>query len=237
MLDVLQFYQTNIAPVVRLFPLVAILILWIGLVRTGFSPKARMTGLLATGLLLFWWVASDLLGRSGFYTQHWDVMRPVGWIIAILCGILLMRSATIAAALDALPLWLLPIMQVYRAGGGLNWFGQVAAGKVPASVGLVAGTGDALAGVFAIVTAIWLFSGARGGRVAAFAWNTFGLLDSVVSQTLQTFLPVSLAYPAVMISAFNAPFTLDLHALSLRQLIRAIKRERQAPVLANAKIA
>jgi hypothetical protein len=70
-------------------PLLAILILWIGLVRAGLSPKARTTGLLVTGLLLVWWVASDLVGRSG--TQHWDVMRPVGWMIAILWLIPLMR--------------------------------------------------------------------------------------------------------------------------------------------------
>jgi len=40
-----------------------------------------------------------------------------------------------------------------------------------------------------------------------------------------------------MIPAFFAPLSVGLHALSLRQLIRAIKRERPAPTLANAKIA
>jgi hypothetical protein len=48
---------------------------------------------------------------------------------------------------------------------------------------------------------------------------------------------VSVPYPAVIIPAFMAPFSLDLHALSLRQLIRASKRERGAPTLANIKIA
>jgi hypothetical protein len=164
-------------------------------------------------------------------------MRPVGWMIAFLWVILLMRSATIGRVLDAVPLWLLPLGQFYRVNGGLTWLTLVAAGKVPASVGLVVGTGDALAGIFAIVTAIWLYSGTRGARVAAIAWNTFGLLDMVISQTVQTFTPVSIAYPAVMISAFIAPFTLDLHALSLPQLLRAIKREREAPMVANAKLA
>lgn len=91
MLEFLQFYQTNVAPVVRFFPILALLILWFALVRAGFSPKARMTGVIVTGLLLVWWVASDQLGRSGLYTEHWGVMRPVCWMIAILWVIPVMR--------------------------------------------------------------------------------------------------------------------------------------------------
>jgi hypothetical protein len=238
MIDALQFYQANISPVTRyVIPLLAILALWIGLVRAGMTPKARTIGLVVTSLLMVWRVASEYLGWSGFYTQHWDVMRPVGWMIAILCVIPLMRSATIGRALDALPLWLLPLAQFYRASGGLVWFTLVAAGKIPASFGLVVGVGDTLAGVFGVVTAIWLLSGARGGRVAAIAWNIFGLLDFATGFIIGSFIPYSLAYPAVIIPAFMAPFSLDLHALSLRQLMRAIKWERQAPTLANAKIA
>jgi hypothetical protein len=238
MIGLLQFYQTNISPVVRFaIPVLAILVLWIGLARAGATPKARTTGLVATGLLLVWWGASEFLGRSGFYAQHWDVMRPVGWTIAILWLIPLMRPATIGAALDALPLWLLPIMQVYRVGGGLVWFGLLAAGRVPATWGLVAGTGDTLIGILAIVTGVYLYSGARGGRVMAIVWNVLGLLDFAIGNIVQTFTPFSLAYPAVMIPAFLAPLSVNVHALSLRQLIRAIKRERRAPPLANAQIA
>jgi hypothetical protein len=237
MIGVLQFYQTYISPVMRFVPpVLAILILWIGLVRAGFSPKARTTGLLVTVLLLAWWVASDLVGRSGLYTQHWDVTRPIGWTIAILCVIPLMRSATIAAALDALPLWLLPAAQVYRVGGGLVWFGLVASGRMPAT-GLVPGIADTLVGILALVIGVYLYSGARGGRILAIAWNVLGLLDFAAGNIVQTFVPISLPYPAVMIPAFFAPLSVDLHALSLRQLIRAIKRERAAPTLANATIA
>src|SRR5215467_6185572 len=234
MIGVLQFYQTNIAPVVRFFPVLAILILWFGLVRAGFSPKARARGLVVTGLLLVWWVASDLLGRSGFYSEHWAVMRPVCWTIAILWVIPLVRSATIGRALDALPLWLLPLLQVYRAGGGMAWFGLVAAGKIPADIGLVVGTGDTLVGILAVVTGVYLYSGPRGGRAVAIAWNVLGLLDFAIGNTVQTFIPYSLGYPAVMIPAFFAPLSVDVHALSLRQLMRAIKRERGAPTFASA---
>jgi hypothetical protein len=164
-------------------------------------------------------------------------MRPLGWMIGILCAIPLMRSVTIGRVLDALPLWLLPLSQFYRASAGLVWFTLVAAGKIQPSFGLVAGIGDTLVGVFAILVAIWVYSGARGARVAAIAWNVYGLLDFVAGFIVGSFVSVSVPYPAVIIPAFMAPFSLDLHALSLRQLIRASKRERGAPTLANIKIA
>jgi hypothetical protein len=238
MMGFLQLYQTTISPVVRFaIPILAILFLWFGLARAGVTPKTRTSGLLATGLLLAWWMASELLGRSGFYAQHWDVMRPVGWMIAILWLIPLLRSAAIGGALDAAPLWLLPLVQVYRAAGGLVWFGQLAAGRVPATFGLVAGTGDVLVGILAVMTAIYVYSGVRGGRLMAIAWNTLGLLDFAIGFVIASFLPYSAVYPAVMIPAFLAPLSLDLHALSLRQLMRAMRREPRPATLADAQIA
>jgi len=237
MIAVLQFYQTNLAPVVRFFPVVPLAILWFGLVRAGFAPKARVTGLILTGVLLVWWVGSDQLARSGFTTQHWLVLRPFCWAIAILLVIPLMRSATIAGALDALPPWLLVIVQVYRAGGGMAWFGLIAAGRIAPTMGLTAGIGDTTVGILALVIGIYLYSGAPGGRVMAIALNVLGLADFAIANTVQTFIPFDLAYPAIMIPAFYAPCSVPVMALSLRQLIRAIKRERPTPTLGNAKIA
>lgn len=71
----------------------------------------------------------------------------------------------------------------------------------------------------------------------AIALNVLGLADFAIANTVQTFIPFDLAYPAIMIPAFYAPFSVPVMALSLRQLIRAIKWERGAPTLANAKIA
>lgn len=119
----------------------------------------------------------------------------------------------------------------------MAWFGLVAAGKIPASYGLVAGTGDTTVGILTVVTGMYLYFGLRGGRAVAIAWNVLALLDFAIGNTVQTFVPISLAYPAVMLPAFFAPLSVDIHALSLRQLIRAIKRERGAPTLVDAKIA
>lgn len=71
----------------------------------------------------------------------------------------------------------------------------------------------------------------------AIALNVLGLADFAIANTVQTFIPFDLAYPAIMIPAFYAPCSVPVMALSLRQLIRAIKRERPTPTLGNAKIA
>jgi hypothetical protein len=84
--------------------------------------------------------------------------------------------------------------QALRSGG--KWRGTYAqrlgGGKIPASFGLVVGTRDTLVGILAVVTGLYLYSGARGGRVMAIAWNTFGLLDFAIGNTVQTFVPISL---------------------------------------------
>jgi hypothetical protein len=71
----------------------------------------------------------------------------------------------------------------------------------------------------------------------AIAWNTFGLLDFAVSNIVQTFIPYSLVYPAMMIPAFFAPMSVDVHALSLRQLLRTMRRERRPVTVSDLKVA
>jgi hypothetical protein len=215
------------------FVALAILGLWVGLRRARLLPKARMTGIVTTGVLVVWFVTTDQLGRAGFYAPHWTVMRPVGWAIAILWLIPLLRSQSIGTALDTIPPWCLIGLQFYRALGGLQWYAQWSAGRVPTAFALWVGTFDFLTGILAVVVAIYVYvySGARGGRALGVAWNVFGILDFASSFVIGTFVPYTLPYPAVMIPAFSAPLSLDFHALSLRQLMRASRRESQPAAL------
>src|SRR5258707_15737802 len=223
MAAVAQFYVTYIGPVSRVgMALFAILVLGVALWRAGFASKARVLGFVSTALLLVWWVATDQLGRSGFYPPNWSVMRPVGWIIAIAGLIPLLRSQTMGAALDTIPAWWLVAVQLYRFGGGVVWLVQWSAGRLPDAFGLTAGIGDCLVGVIAVIAAIWLYSGVRGGSVVAVAWNVLGILDFATGFVLASFFPYTVPYPAVMIPAFSAPLSLIFHGLSLRQLSRAI---------------
>jgi hypothetical protein len=95
-----------------------------------------------------------------------------------------------------------------------------------------------LVGALAIPVALYLQSGARGGRAAAYAWNILGIVDLLVAVSIGTmtqpgrlnFIPVDVVnsvgttYPLVMIPAFAVPLSLILHGLSLRQLVRSARR-------------
>lgn len=108
-------------------------------------------------------------------------------------------SASIGAALDAIPPWWLIGLQCYRAGGGLVWLAGWGSGRLPAGFALPAGIGDCLVGLFAVMLATWIYLGARGWRVAGIAWNVFGLLDFLNGFVLASFVPYNFAYPGVMI--------------------------------------
>jgi hypothetical protein len=84
-----------------------------------------------------------------------------------------------------------------------------------------------------VAVATWIYLGARGWRIAGIAWNVFGLLDFLNGFVLASFVPYNFAYPGVMIPAFSAPLSLDLHDLSIRQLRRVMGRESR-PVAALA---
>jgi hypothetical protein len=224
--DVLQSFLSLIAPYVRvIIVLLAILGLWTALWRAGLLPKARLTGIVTTALLLVWFVTTDQLGRAGFYAPHWQVMRPVGWAIALVWLIPLTRSQALGAALDAIPPWWLLGLQVYRTLGGLNWFVAWATGHLPNGFGLWAATGDVLVGVLAPVAMLYVYAGFRGWPMVGMAWNVLGMLDFATAFIFGTITPYTLPYPTVMIPAFTAPLSLDFHFLSLRQLARAARRE------------
>ncbi|HXL69018.1 MAG TPA: hypothetical protein VN930_09670 [Xanthobacteraceae bacterium] len=219
--------------------------LWIALKRTALDPRARTVTWLAVVLPLLAWhlVVWRFAAAGGFETR----MNLGGVIVtAIPLAILLpplialpfvLRSVRIGAALDALSPPLLVGFQVYRVLGSvflLRWF----AGELPGVFALPAGTGDVLVGVLALPVALYLQSGARGGRAAAYAWNILGIVDLLVAISIGTMtqpgrlnlIPVEVAntvgttYPLVMIPAFAVPLSLILHALSLRQLVRSARR-------------
>jgi hypothetical protein len=234
---VLQFYQGFISPVVRNgIPLLAILLLWLGLRRAGLTPAARRAGLAATAIVLAWYLAMDALGRSGWLAAHWAPMRPLCWLIALFWLIPLTRSTAIRAALDASPRWWLLAAQLYRLGGGFVWFATLAAAhRLPSAFALTAGIGDCLTGILAVVAASCVYADVRGARRIGIAWNVFGLLDFATGFTLATLLPNTPSYPsALMISAVLAPLSADLHVLSLWQLARAGRRDRAVAAAALA---
>ena len=92
-----------------------------------------------------------------------------------------------------------------------------------------------LTGLFAVPAAIALAAGTAEGRKAAILWNIFGIADFAVAITLGLIIapgPFQLivpngpsvgvdTFPNVLTPAFVVPGSILLHALSLRQLLRA----------------
>jgi hypothetical protein len=221
----------------------AILIgLWLGLSRTEFSAGKRAAIWLSVAIPFTLWLALVWnLAFNGAFQPIPGVARlprlPIAIFAPVIIGlILLLRSKSIAALLDAAPTSWLVGLQVYRIFGGIflvNWVH----GTVAGAFAWPAGIGDMLTGIMALPVALQLASGAESGRSAAMAWNIFGLLDFAVAITMGTLstpgplqivgldIPASLAgtYPTVLIPAFAVPSSILLHALSIRQL-RRIKR-------------
>jgi hypothetical protein len=217
--------------------------LWLGLSRTGFSAGKRWMLWLSVAIPFTLWLAVIWnLALGGVFQPIPGAgglpRLPIAIFVPVIVGLLVvLRSKSIAAYLDATPGSWLVALQVYRIFGGIfivNWVN----GAAPALFAWPAGIGDMLTGIMALPVALLLASGAEGARRAALAWNIFGLLDLAIAITmgalsspgpLQLFgfeIPASLlgTYPTVMVPAFVVPSSILLHVLSIRQLLRIGRR-------------
>jgi len=211
--------------------------LWAGLRRAGLDRIERLLTWLgvAVPLLVWLFVVLELAQAGTFRPGAIPIPAiPLAVIIPLLVALpLLMRSANIAAALDAVPASWLIGLQVYRVLGAV-FLVRWAAGQLPAEFALPAGVGDVLVGLLALPVAFYVRSRARGSRAAGYAWNALGILDLALALTMGALTspgPIQMlafdrpntgvgTYPLVMIPAFAVPLSLILHGLSLWQLHR-----------------
>jgi hypothetical protein len=135
------------------------------------------------------------------------------------------RSATVHAAVDAVPTELLIALHVVRVLG-VSFVMLYVANRLPAPFAPVAGWGDIFEGVTALPVA-WLVSrAAPGWRPIALAWNSLGLLDLVAAiglgVTSAEGSPIRLFFtepssaimsslPWVLIPAFLVPLLIVMH--------------------------
>jgi hypothetical protein len=162
-------------------------------------------------------------------------LLPAAIFLPVIVGApLLLLSNRVGQLLDAMPTTWLVALQLYRVFGS-QWLAYWLRGVLPGLWALPAGTGDVLTGLFAMPAAIALAAGTAEGRKAAILWNIFGLADFAVAITLGLITtpgPFQLivwngpsigldGYPNVLTPAFVVPCSILLHALSLRQLLRA----------------
>jgi hypothetical protein len=242
--------------IVRVMIHTAILVgLWLSLSRAGFNQRMRLAVWLTVvvpftlWLAAIWWLA---VGGAFVPRPGGGALRlPLAIFLPLIITLpLLLRSRRIAAMLDATPPSWLVGLQVYRILGSAFLVAWIAR-KVPGFFALPAGIGDVTVGLLALPVAAWLQSGNRGGRAAAIRWNLLGILDLTIAvglgilsapTPLQLIVPAQPStllgtYPTVMIPAFAVPSSIILHALSLRQLLRASRRPASAAPGREAAVA
>ncbi len=221
--------------------------LWLALTRTGFETGTRVRVWLAMAipftawLATVWWLAVEgaFRPRPGASSPA----LPISIFLPLLVGLpFLVRSKRVGALLDAAPAAWLVGLQAYRVFGGI-FLVAWSRGDISGTFALPAGGGDVLVGLLALPVAYLLHVGAQGARRTAMAWNVLGLVDFAIAVgigILSTPGPLQLivpdrpnaqlgTYPTVMIPAFAVPSSILLHALSLRQLVRAGRRAKASP--------
>src|SRR5262252_1508784 len=136
--------------------------LWVGLARAGLESRERvLTWLCVTVPLLAWLFVVLELAQAGIFRPGAVPVPaiPLAVILPLAVALpLLLRSANIAAALDAIPASWLVGLQVYRVLGAV-FLARWAAGQLPAEFALPAGTGDVLVGLLALPAALYVASG------------------------------------------------------------------------------
>jgi outer membrane protein len=216
-----------------------------GVVWTMFAFYARRSGLdeprsdffsaaLATGLFGWLWLAGVLGAGEAFQASasRWFPAAGLGIAFATVAGaVLLSRSASLNAVLNAVPMpWLVGI-QLYRIVGFIflvlyGW------GQLPGEFAIPAGVGDVLIGVTAPIVAYGLYRGAEWSQRAAIVWNVAGMVDLAVAvgtgflsspgplHVLGVDNPNHLitAFPLVLIPLFAVPLSIVLHLAALRRL-------------------
>ena len=148
-------------------------------------------------------------------------------------ALLLSRSATVNALLDAVPLHWLVGIQAYRVVGVI-FLVLYGSGQVPGEFAIPAGVGDVLVGVTAPLVAYGLYRRSAWSQGAAIVWNVAGVVDLAIAvgtgflsspgplQMLAVDTPNHLitAFPLVLVPLFAVPLSIVLHLAALKRLSR-----------------
>jgi len=206
-----------------------------GLERSACAAPVRRSLLLRLGALLAtWFIAVTAAATAGAWLEP-TFPRALGYIVPpLVLAAVLWRAGWLTAAVDAVPLWCIPALQMLRIGGGLTLLGAWAAGFAPWAFVGTAGPGDIVVGVGGGLVALALAGNAPWAVTVARLWNVAGLADMAhtlysagrtATGPLQAAFEgppnlVPAVFPLVYLPAFIVPLTVLLHLLSLQQLAR-----------------
>jgi hypothetical protein len=206
-----------------------------GLERSDCAAPVRRSILIRLGALLAtWFIAVTAAATAGAWLEP-TFPRAVGYVVpALILACVLWRAGWLIAAVDAVPLWCIPALQMLRIGGGLTLLGAWATGFAPWAFVGTAGPGDIAVGVGGGLVALALAAKASWAVTVARLWNVAGLaeLAHTMYRAVRTAPgPFQIAFdgppnlvpavfPLLYLPAFIVPLTILLHLLSLQQLAR-----------------
>jgi hypothetical protein len=203
---------------------------WIGFcigVRGLPGDKARQRLWISGSAVVFatWLFGVVLLAADNVFRN--DAPRiPAALLLTLAVGYLFLLSRTFRDITAAIPQhWLIGI-QTFRILGGVFLI-RYFEGQLPGLFAIPAGVGDVLTGIFAPLVAYWCFSGKPYARLAAIAWNLFGMADLVNAVALGTLTGGGgggIVFPIVLIPVYAVPRAFLIHSFSLIGLLRKSSR-------------
>jgi hypothetical protein len=205
---------------------------WIGLyvgIRAlpGDQRRRRRWAIGSAVIFTAWLVGVVLLAGNGFFRfDVWPRGIPIALVTTLGVGYLFFLSPTFREIIAAIPQHWLIAIQTVRILGGV-FLVRYFQGELPGLFAIPAGVGDVLTGIFAPIVAYWWFAGKPYARVAAIAWNLFGMADlvnAVVIGSLTRGGGGGIVFPIVLIPIYGVPRAFLIHSYSLIGLLRKTSR-------------
>ena len=210
--------------------------LWLGFGRAGLRGSRRLVPWTVIAAVVLTWLSTvwTLSARGTFVSATTAGAAGAGThivvpfiLIAVGTLVILTRSRTMTAVLDAAPLWWLVAFQAYRITGFV-FLRLRNHGFLPGYFALPAGIGDTLTGLFAIGAALALQRELPWARRFAYAVDIFGLADLINAVSMgvltaaksPTGMSPMLVYPLSIVPTSGVPLAAIMHCLSLWQLKR-----------------
>ncbi len=182
------------------------------------------------GVLLLWLVAALAAGASGVLGQ-----LPMSSLLLVIAGItaamliLIFAVSPMRRAMRAVPLGFLIACHLSRIAAGLLVRHEYDASRLPQSFAMIAGWGDVIVGIAALL--ILPIATEREGwrRGAVFGWNLAGLTHTFLAlstgQRLASAVPSSMSamakFPVSLLSTFVMPLIIVTHLVIFWRLLTA----------------
>ena len=218
-------------------------LLTFALIKADLTPNQRQRYAMQVSLFaLVWFALVAGISYSNALVPREDFSFPLLGVLivgsAVLGNILLTRSITFNAALDAMPVHWLAVIQIYRVIGVIFLLLH-ADGLLSAYFALSTGWGDIAVGVTAPVVGFLLWKDAAKYRIAGYLWCAAGIGDLLFVlyrainsapgplQTTAFDIPTVIIgyFPFPLIPLLVVPISLILHFQMIRKLVKEARRE------------